>query len=198
MAVTSLIKFSALRRLWRAHRNEFLIAIAAMIGVLGSGILRGVMIGTVISLVLLLRRAARPHVAFLGRIPGMQRFSDLERNPDNEPVPGAVLFRAEASLLYFNVEAVREAVRARLLASTEPVRLVVCDLSTSPYVDMAGAEMLEDLHGELAAKGIAFKVVEARSKVRDMLRLEGLEERLGQISRRASLAEVVEDFRAGA
>jgi hypothetical protein len=43
--------------------------------------------------------AARPHVAFLGRIPGMDRYSDLDRNPDNEPVPGALLFRCEASLL---------------------------------------------------------------------------------------------------
>jgi SulP family sulfate permease len=194
LAVTSLFKLAALKRLWRAHRGEFFIAIAALIGVLGSGILRGVLIGAVISLLLLLRRAARPHVAFLGRIPGMPRFSDLQRNPDNEPVPEALLFRTEASLLYFNVDAVQEAFWARLHAATTPVRLVVCDLSTSPFVDMAGAEMLADLHRDLTARGIQFQVVEARAKVRDMLRLEGLEEKLGPISRRASLAEVVAEF----
>ncbi|HEX5051181.1 MAG TPA: SulP family inorganic anion transporter [Planctomycetota bacterium] len=198
MAVTSLIKVDALKRLWRAHRGEFLIALAAVLGVLGSGILRGIMIGAVISLVLLLRRAARPHVAFLGRIPGMQRFSDLAFHPDNEVVPGMLLFRVEASLLYFNVESVHEAVSARLHAGTAPPRLVVCDLSTSPHVDMAGAEMLADLHGELAAKNIQFQVVEARARVRDMLRREGLEARMGPISRRASLAEAVSAFTGGA
>src|SRR5262249_18473064 len=96
MAVTGLVKLAALRGLGRAHRSEFWIAIAAVAGVLGSGILRGVLIGAVISLLLLLRRAARPHVAFLGRIPGMQRFSDLARHADNERVPGLLLFRTEA------------------------------------------------------------------------------------------------------
>ncbi|HEU4420019.1 MAG TPA: sulfate permease [Planctomycetota bacterium] len=194
MAVTSLIKFAALKRLWRAHRSEFYVAMAALLGVLCSGILRGVLIGAIISLALLLRRAARPHVAFLGRIPGMQRFSDLARHPDNEPVPGTLLFRAEASLLYFNCESVREAVTAKVREAATPPRLVVCDLSTSPHVDMAGAEMLIGLHGDLAQQGIQFQVVEARAKVRDMLRVEGFEDRAGAVSRFASLSEVVAAF----
>ena len=198
MAVTSLVKFAALKRLWRAHRTEFYVAIAALAGVLGSGILRGVLIGSILSLLFLLRRAARPHVAFLGRIPGLQRYSDLERNPDNEPVPGALLFRVEAGLLYFNVDAVRETVWARLRAAAEPVRLLVCDLSTSPNIDMAGAEMLASLQRDLAAEGIAFRLVEARASVRDMLRLEGLEESLGHISRRATLAQAVDEFTSAA
>ena len=197
MAVTSLIKVSALQRLWRAHRSEFYVAMAALVGVLCSGILRGVLIGAIISLALLLRRAARPHVAFLGRIPGMQRFSDLARHPDNEPVPGALLFRAEASLLYFNCESVREAVLARVREAAAPLRSVVCDLSTSPHVDMAGAEMLMGLHRDLEQQGIQFQVVEARAKVRDMLRVEGFEDRVGAVNRFASLAEVVAALSGG-
>lgn len=198
LAVTGLVKVSVLRRLWHAHRGEFWIAIVALLGVLGSGILRGVMIGAILSLVLLLRRAARPHVAILGRMPGLDRFSDMERNPENQPIEGLLLFRTEASLLYFNADNVREAVWARLGALAEPARLVVCDLSASPYVDMAGAEMLAELHEDLARRGIRFTVVEARARVRDMLRLEGLEEKFGPIDRRASLAQVVAEFTGGA
>ncbi|MBX3463953.1 MAG: sulfate permease [Planctomycetes bacterium] len=193
-AVTGLFKFAALKRLWRAHRTEFVIAVAALLGVLGSGILRGVLIGAVLSLGMLLRRAARPHVAVLGRIRGLARFSDLDRNPENERIPGLLLFRVEASLLYFNVDFVRDAIWERLRREPAPVRRVVCDLSTSPAVDMAGAEFLSDLHDDLRRQGIQFQVVEARAKVRDMLRLEGLEEKLGHVSRRASLAQAVEDF----
>jgi MFS superfamily sulfate permease-like transporter len=68
---------------------------------------------------------------------------------------------------------------------------VVADLSTSPNVDLAGAHMLKSLHAELAKRGIAFTVVEARSSVRDMLRTEGVDEEVGPIDRHVSLADVV-------
>jgi sulfate permease, SulP family len=194
MALTGLVKLATLRRLWRTHRSEFFVAMAAFAGVLGSGILRGVLIGSILSVLVLMRRAAQPHVAFLGRIPRTDRFSDMERHPDNEPVPGALLFRVESGIVYFNVEVVRDAVWARVNASQEPIRLAVCDLSAAPLVDMAGAEMIAGLAREFAARGTAFRVVEARASVRDVLRLEGLEQLLGPISRRATLAKAVEDF----
>ena len=196
LAVTGLFKVSALKHLWRADRVEFTVAAAALLGVLGSGLLRGVLIGAVISLVQLLRRASRPHVAFLGRIPGTRRFSDLARHPDNEPLPGAVLFRVEASLIYFNADYVRDTVMKRIAAEGPGVRIVVCDLSTSPHVDLVGARMLADLHDELAGAGITFHLVEARSSVRDRLRAEGLEERVGRIDRFTSLADLVDNLHA--
>jgi len=107
--------------------------------------------------VLLIRRAAHPHVAFLGRIPGTRSFSDIGRNPDNEAVPGVLVFRVEASLIYFNVEHVREAVWQKIRSTTEPLKLVVCDLSTSPAVDLAGARMLASLHTALQAAGIRLR-----------------------------------------
>jgi high affinity sulfate transporter 1 len=194
VAVKGLIDVPALRRLWRVSRFEFGIAMVAFVGVLLLGILKGVMLAAVVSLLLLVGRAARPHVAFLGRIPGTRRYSDLERNPDNEVVPDVLIFRVESGLFYFNVEHVRQVVWQKLRAATLPVQLVVCDLSTSPYVDVAGARMLVGLHRDLAAAGIQFQLVEARAAVRDILRAEGLEERIGQISHRMSLDDILETF----
>jgi MFS superfamily sulfate permease-like transporter len=198
MAVTSLFKLAELRRLWRHHRTEFLVAVVALFGVLGQGLLRGVFVGTILSLLLLLRRASTPHVAFLGRIPGTRRFSDRERHGDNEPIPGVLLFRVESGLFYFNTEHVLDTVLARIEAEGDGLKVVVCDLSTSPGVDLAGARMLLTLHGELSRKGIALQLVEARSSVRDMLRLEGIEEKVGRIDRFRSLGDVVEAFQAPA
>src|SRR5258707_1384365 len=73
MAVASLVKVKLLKRLWQVHRGEFLVAITALLGVLGAGLLKGVLVGAAISIVLLIRRASTPHVAFLGRIPGVRR-----------------------------------------------------------------------------------------------------------------------------
>jgi sulfate permease, SulP family len=194
MAVAGLFKLTALKHLWRADRAEFTVAVAALLGVLGSGLLRGVLIGAIISLVQLLRRASRPHVAFLGRIPGARRFSDIARHPDNEPVPGALLFRTEASLLYFNADYVRETVMKRVAEMGAGLRLAICDLSTSPYVDLAGAEMLSGLHDELASANVRFQIVEARASVRDRLHAEGVEDKVGRIGRFKSLADAVDDF----
>jgi MFS superfamily sulfate permease-like transporter len=194
MAVTGLFKVTALKHLWRADRAEFVVAIAALLGVLTSGLLRGVLIGAIISLVQLLRRASRPHVAFLGRIPGARRFSDMARHPDNEPVPGALLFRTEASLLYFNADYVRDTVMKRVAEMDASLRLAICDLSTSPYVDLAGAEMLAGLYDQLALVNVRLQIVEARSSVRDRLHAEGVEDKVGPIGRFRSLADAVDDF----
>ena len=118
VAVAGLFKVSALKHLWRGDRTEFFVAIAAIVGVLGQGLLRGVMIGAIISLVLLIRRASRPHVAFLGRIPGTRRFSDRERHPDNELIPGVLIFRPESGLIYFNMDHVRDTIVDRVRAET--------------------------------------------------------------------------------
>lgn len=197
MAVASLVNIQMLRRLWQIHRGEFLVAITALLGVLWAGLLKGVLVGAAISIVLLIRRASAPHVAFLGRIPGARRYSDRERHPDNEPTPGVLAFRVESGVVYFNAEHVLDTVLARLDAATAPVRLVICDLSTSPTVDMAGARMFLALHADLSQRGIAFRLVEARSEVRDMLRVEGLEEKVGRIDRFTMLADAIEDFHLG-
>lgn len=194
LAVTGLFKVSLLRRLWQVHRGEFLVAMTALLGVLWAGILRGVLIGAVISLVLLIRRASSPHVAFLGRIPGTRRYSDLSRHETNEPIPGVLAFRVEAGIVYFNVEHISDSVLARFDAMMPHPSLVICDLSTSPNVDMAGAHLFLSLESELKKRGATFRMVEARSTVRDMLRLEGIEERVGRIDRFTTLAEAIDSF----
>lgn len=194
VAVAGLFQVSALQHLWRSDRLEFLVAMAASGGVLGQGLLRGVRIGASISLVLLIRRASRPHVAFLGRIAGTRRFSDRERHPDHELIPGVLLFRPESGLLYFNMDPVRDTIAERVRAETTPPKLVVLDLSASPYVDMQSAHMLASLADELTAAGIRVQVLEARSPVRERLRSEGLDARLGGIDRFTSVADAVEAF----
>src|SRR5213078_3740873 len=194
IAVTGLFKVTALRHLWRADRAEFVVAIAALLGVLGSGLLRGVMIGAIISLVQLLRTASRPHVAFLGRIPGSRRFSDRQRHPDNELISGALIFRPESGLVYFNVDHVCESILKRVQAEPTRPRLVVLDLSAAPRVDLQSAHALAGMADELTAQGIQFQAVESRSSVRDRLRNEGVDGKLGGVNRFTSVADAIEDF----
>ncbi|MBL9161644.1 MAG: sulfate permease [Planctomycetaceae bacterium] len=196
-AVTGLFNLSALRHFWREDRREFVVAAAALVAVLASGLLRGVLIGCVISLVQLIHRASQPHVALLGRIPGTLRFSDRQRHPENEVVPGVAIFRPESALVYFNIDYVRDHIISETLLADEPVKLVVLDLSGAPFVDLQGAHGLGDLADELAAAGIRVQAVEARSTVRDRLRGESIDAKLGGLARRNSVHEAVDDFQRG-
>lgn len=193
VAVKGLIDLKALRHLWRVSRFEFTISIVALVGVLLLGILKGVLVAVVVSLVVLIASVARPHVAFLGRIPGTRRFSDLERHPDNETISGALIFRVEASLLYFNVDHVRNRLQAKILAA-DSLQLVICDLSTSPYVDVAGADMLAALHEDLQSRGAQLRIVEAHARARDLLRAQGLEEQVGYLGRHISVDQAIAEF----
>src|SRR5467141_2341569 len=164
MAVIGLFNLAALKHFWRADREAFVVAIAS-----------------------------RPHVAFLGRIPGTRRFSDRARHPDNELIPGVLIFRPESGLVYFNVDNVCDSILSRVSAEPALPKLVLLDLSAAPRVDLQSAQALGELANDLTAKRIRFQAVEARSSVRDRLRNEGVDARLGGINRFRSVADAVED-----
>lgn len=191
MAVASLFKLQALKRLWHFSRSEFAVAFVAILGVLGSGILRGVLIGAIISMLLLLRRASRPHVAVLARVPGTDAFGDIESNPENEPTPGIFVFRADVSLLYFNSEFIHDRFIERLNRQLPPVRLAIWCLGSTPHVDLAGAEMLERTHKELHERGIDLKLAEAHGQARQSLRAAGLEQHFGPIDANITIAGLI-------
>jgi sulfate permease, SulP family len=192
VAVTGLFNVTALRRLWRVDRTEFATAVVALLGVLGSGLLRGVLIGAIISLVQLLRRASKPHVALLGRIPGTRRFSDRQRHPDNELIPNVAIFRPESGLVYFNIDHVRDTILAYVRSQPDATQLVILDLSAAPHVDVQSAEALAGLADELSRGGIRVHAVEPRSSVRDRLRATGVDAKLGGINRFSSIADVLD------
>jgi SulP family sulfate permease len=137
-AILGLFDFAALLHMWRVSRLDLYAAAIALIAVLLLGILHGILLAALASVVLLLLRASTPHVAFLGRVPGTSHYSDVARHPENEALVGVIAFRPEASLMYFNADYVLDAVRGRICAAgPNGIRLAVCDLSASPYVDLA-------------------------------------------------------------
>ncbi|MEH2562872.1 SulP family inorganic anion transporter [Bradyrhizobium sp. AZCC 2289] len=175
-AVYKLVDVRALLRMWRVSRIDFYAAAISLVSVLLLGILQGVLLAAIASIFLLLARASQPNVAFLGRLPGTGRYSDSARHQGVEPLVGVIAFRPEASLLYINAETILETVLQALRKASD-IKLVACDLSASPYIDLAGARMLHDLHDELASRHVAFCIVGAHAQLRDLLLAEGLAEK---------------------
>ena len=184
MAVSGLLDFPAIAHMWRASRMDFLNALAALVGVLLLGILQGILLAALISVLLLLARSSNPHVAILGRIPGTEQYSDMQRHPDNQPLAGVLACRPEASLLYLNAEYVQAFILAQVdAAGANNISNVLCDLSASPTMDLAGARMLAELCESLRNRGIGLTVTNARGRVRDLLRAEGLDGKIRGIVR---------------
>jgi len=193
-AVLGLIDLPALFRMRRISKIDYFAALIALGAVLLLGILQGILLAALASVLMLLGRASQPHVAFLGRVPGTKTYSDIARHPDNEPLPDLLAFRPEASLLYINTEAVLASVLNRLnAAGGANIRMAVCDLSASPYIDLAGSQMLHQLHAELAQRGIPLCIVGAHGQLRDLLRADGIGEKVSGLDRRMTLDDVLKD-----
>jgi sulfate permease, SulP family len=187
-AVYGLLDFAALFRMWRVSGLDFIAAVIALVAVLVLGILQGILLAALASILMLIARLSTPHVAFLGRVPGTNSYSDISRHPENEPLHNVIAFRPETSLLYVNSDSVLESVLDRLgAADSSKTHLVVCDLSSSPHVDLAGSRILHQLHDELAARGIRLRIVGAHGRVRDLLRADGIGEKVGDLDRVTTL-----------
>jgi len=152
-----------------AARPDFLAAVAALAGVLVFDTLPGLFIGIAVSLLLLLYRASRPHVAVLGQVPGMPgQYGDVVRHPENERPAGVALLRVEGGLFFANADTVREAIRAH--AAEPGTRAVVLDAETAPFIDVSAARMLIQLAGDLRRAGVELVLARDVGQVRDVLR----------------------------
>jgi high affinity sulfate transporter 1 len=194
VAVKGLVDFKEFKRLYKINRFDLFVASTALVSVVIFGILQGVIIAAVASLILMIKAVSNPHVAFLGKIPDTTRYSDFKRHHKNEEIPGVLIFRVESSLWYFNVSNVYTTIWTKILASDASLEFVIFDLSTSASIDSSGAQFIKKLYLNLKEINIQLKIVEAHSEVRDILRLEGIEHLLGHVSRRESVHDIVTSF----
>ena len=191
MAIKGLVNPHELRHLYRVNKIEFSVAMVAAVGVLAFGILKGVLLAAVFSLLLLLKRASHPRIADLGRLPGTDHFVDISRAPEAELLTDVLALRIETAMLYFNVENVRKEILGRV-ATGGAIRTIVLDLSASPNIDLAGVRMLGQLHKELQTTGIAFRLAGVHGNVRQFLQVEELDGVIEGAAARMKVTDLVD------
>lgn len=191
VSIRGLVDIKEMRYLYKIDKQEFSVAIIALVGVLIWGILTGVLLAAMVTLLLLLKAASKPNVAFLGRVPGTKIYTDMERHPDNEKIESVLIVRIESSIYYFNAAYIKEKIWEKIYLEQDSLKTVILDLNSSPRIDIAGVRFLKQLFIDLNAKKIALKIAEARSEVRDSLRAENMEAFVGHISRTVSVDDLV-------
>jgi sulfate permease, SulP family len=190
-ALIGLIKIKEMKHLYSVSRTEFWVSMLTIVAVIFFGVLKGIIIAVILSIISVLKKSASPHMAILGKIPGTNLFSDMLRHPDNQPVEGVLVLRPESSILYFNIYHIREDIRELVRNYPGKLKLLILDLSSANYVDVSGARFLLQLEDDLENKGIGFRIVDALGNVRDMLRAEGMEKEIGHISRKLTINEIL-------
>jgi high affinity sulfate transporter 1 len=152
-------------RLWHQRRSDFFLCVAAFLGVVLVGVLQGIAIAIVLSILSVFRRTWWPYQAVLGRAPGVPGYHDLASYPDAERLPGLVIFRFDAPLVFANTRAFRDRIVKLAAAEPKPSWIIVAAEPITD-VDTTAADMLEDLDEALNVQGVSLVFAELKDPVR--------------------------------
>ena len=173
VAGASLFDFTATRHLFRVNRQEFWIANVATLGVITIGVGAGIIIAIVLSVIVLLLEVSRPHDAILGRIPDSEEYGDTGAHPDALAVPGLLIYRFDAAILFFNAEYFKERVRSAI-KSVPTIPTFVFDAEAVTMIDTTAAFALDEIRAELKTRKINFVIARARTALRQQFDRFGL------------------------
>jgi MFS superfamily sulfate permease-like transporter len=176
VAALSLIDFGVLRRYYRVRKSALALSLVATLGVVFFGVLYGIAIAVVLAILLFFRRNWWPHGAVLGEVDGIPGWHSIDEHPEARQLPGIVIYRWEAPLIFVNASVFRQQVR-RLVREYKPAWVVLqCEAITD--IDLTAAEMLEQLDKELNAAGTHLLFVELRARLQEHVLRYGLFETL--------------------
>lgn len=181
MAASRLVRLQELLRLRIESRAEFWTAMVACLGVLFFGLLDGLLLAAVGSLVMVIAYTSRAVAVVLGRDRSTGYFVSRARNPDASETPGALVVRSTSTWLYFNAEHIRRQILNMIDTAPAQIRIVVLDFSSVPAIDITAGMILRGLVRALKDRAIKVEIAELRDEVAENLKLIGADQDLGSI-----------------
>jgi SulP family sulfate permease len=179
VAVSGMVKTQRFKELYGLRRTDFALAVVALLAVLSLETLTALAFAVLLSIVLLVIRAARAPLRRLGELPG-GAFVELETHPEAQEQPGTLVFRPDAELFFANAEAVVEDVYVAATEHEPPARAVVVDLELSGDLDVPAAEALRLLAGRFADAGIELALARVNGTTIDLLEKTGVVDAIGR------------------
>jgi len=176
--IKGLIDVPHFRNIYYFSRKEFGVALVTLLSVLFIGALEGIVIGVILSVVGLLHNMYNPHIAILGKIPGTNRFLDIQRHPEAEIFAHTLIMRVDGSQIFLNTESIKDTIIDLVDNEYKDTKLFILDFESSPFIDYSGIEMLEELYDELNRRGIKIKAANMYGPLRDSIRKSRLEQQI--------------------
>jgi high affinity sulfate transporter 1 len=178
-AMLHLSKPGYLRDLSVQSRWEFALALVVIAGELTLGVLQGIALGVVIALLMLIYLASHPQDAVLGQLPGTEAYRDVERHPEALTFPGLLIWRMGGDMFFASIGHLNEGLKAALAASRPPAKHVLLDAGSVNFIDSSACDALLNIIKELQGQGITLAFARVRDRVRESMRLRGIEAVVG-------------------
>jgi high affinity sulfate transporter 1 len=178
-AALRLIDIPEFQRMRSFKLSEFRLALITFAGVLLTDILVGVGLAVALSVIDLFARLVRPHAAVLGDVPNLAGLHDVADWEGASTIPGLMLYRYDAPLCFANAEDFRRRALAAIAAEPSPVRWFVLNAEAIVEIDITAVDVLQELQGELAGRGIVFAFARVKQDLYRQLRRAGVAERIG-------------------
>jgi MFS superfamily sulfate permease-like transporter len=179
-ASVSLFDLAELRHLWSIRQNEFMLALACILGVAFVGVLEGIVIAVFLSILGFFQRAWRPYSAVLGQPENVSGYHDIKRYPEARQIPGLLMIRWDAPLFFANANLFRELIRDLIKQTTPSPVWVVIAAEPVTDIDTTAADMLVELDEELNATGNHLIFAELKDPVKDKIVRYGLLETIAR------------------
>ena len=177
-AMLHLTKPKYFQDLFARSRESFATAMIVIAGELTLGVLEGIALGVVLSLLILIYRTSHPHGAALGQLPDTEAYRNVERHPEAIAFPGLLIWRIGGDLFFASVGHVSEALKASLAARPD-VKRVLLDFGPVNFMDISASDELLSLIKKLQSQGVTLAFARVRDVVRDDMRLAGIEAIVG-------------------
>ena len=179
-AVWHLLDLGELRRFRRIRRIDYRESLAAIVGVIAFGILNGLLLAVILTLIALMRYLSESHVAVLGRLQGTREYVDVARHPGAEQFPGILMLRIERMLFFANADRIRQIIRDRVAGATPQPKVLILNCELIPVLDVTAIDVLQQLLASTAEKHIRMVLAGVRDPVRDRLAKASLIDTIGE------------------
>ena len=179
MAVLKLIDLKQCIYLWRTNRSDFYMLLGTFLSTLLIGIKEGITIGVSLSLIMMIYKTTRPHLAVLGKIPGTTVYKNLERFAEAQEIEGALIIRFDSRIYFANVNYLIDRIEELVNLNKEELKLLIIDAQSISSVDSSGMQALHDLHTFCMAHSIKLVFTSVIGPVRDTFTKEGFAQHLG-------------------
>lgn len=177
-AASTMMRFDRIVEIGRLRRSEMALALLALFGVVLVGVLEGLAIAAVTSLLVLLYRASQPHVVVLGALPHEPGWGNIERHPEAVTIPGLIVIRLDTPLWYVNASTVQNRIQQLVTDADPPVRAVVLDSEVQFELDVTSLEVVDELFDWFEERELTVLLVQPHSRARRTLRRGGVMDRL--------------------
>ncbi len=181
VAVFGLIDLKYPRELWKNRKDEFVLLVVTFSLTLGLGIVEGILLGVLFSLLLLVYRISKPHIAILGRIRGTDYFKNVNRfSEDIEEFPEFLMLRFDGQLFFGNKDYFRKELEKHVRRKGPDLQFIILNAEAISYIDSSAVYMLRALIRDLRRDGIRLLLAGAIGPTRDILFSSGLAEEIGR------------------